>query len=52
MKKYALILQLRKSNKMAYRRKKEEDFCLIEHQYQLPLNGFLKWKEDLEQFVI
>jgi hypothetical protein len=49
--KFGLILWLRKGNRMQYRNKKEEGFSFIEHDYQLPMNGFHKWKEKLEYFM-
>ncbi|MCA6441243.1 MAG: hypothetical protein IM598_10560 [Chitinophagaceae bacterium] len=48
LEKYALILEMRKSKRMIYRRKKEEGFYYIEHDYQQAMNGFHKWKEEIE----
>lgn len=47
--KFGLILELRKSNKMLYLQKKEPAFYRIVHQYNLERNGFVKWKEKIEQ---
>ena len=49
--KFGLILWLRKGNRMQYRNRKEKDFYFIDHDYQLPLNGFHKWKEKLEYIM-
>ena len=49
--KFGLILSMRKGKRMIYRNKKEKDFSFIEHDYQLPLNGFHKWKEKLENII-
>lgn len=49
---YSLILTLRKNNRMIYRRIKEPDFYFIEHDYQADLNGFLKWKQELEKILV
>jgi hypothetical protein len=50
--KLGLILKLRKGNRMNYRREKEVGFEFIEHDYaNQKLNGFLKWKEELENII-
>lgn len=49
---HSLILALRKNNRMMYRRQKKTDFYFIEHDYQADLNGFLKWKQELEKILV
>ncbi|MES2373415.1 MAG: hypothetical protein V4557_12595 [Bacteroidota bacterium] len=49
---YGLILEMRKGKRMMYRKKKEDGFYFIEHDYQeQKMNGFLKWKEELEKII-
>jgi hypothetical protein len=49
---YGLIMEMRKGKRMKYRNKKEEGFSFIEHDYQeQKMNGFLKWKEELEKII-
>lgn len=50
-KKFALIEGMRKGKRMLYRNKKEKGFSFIDHEYQLPMKGFHKWKEKLEDII-
>ena len=38
-----------KAKRMMYPSKKEDGFFIIEYDYQQPMNGFHKWKEELER---
>ncbi|SKA10889.1 hypothetical protein [Sediminibacterium ginsengisoli] len=50
--KYSLIQKLRKNTRMAYRREKEPGFHFVEHQYKEELNGFKKWKNEIDKILI
>lgn len=49
--KFGLILGMRQGKRMRYRNRKEPGFSFIEHDYQLPMKGFHKWKEKLEHIM-
>lgn len=49
---HSLIITLRNNKRMMYRKKKEANFYFIEHDYQSDLNGFLKWKKEIEDILI
>lgn len=50
--KFGLIQEIRKTKRMVYRRKKEDGFTFIEHDYLQPTNGFLKWKTEIENLIV
>ncbi len=46
------INQINETGKMSYLSQNEENFTRILHDYKYDDKGFLKWKEDLEKFVV
>lgn len=52
VKKFGLIQEIRKAKRMLYRTKKEVGFSFIVHDYRQPMNGFHKWKEQLEKIIL
>lgn len=52
VKKCGLIQEMHKAKRMLYRTKKEDGFSFIVHDYKQPMNGFHKWKEELEKIIL
>jgi len=48
---FEIILYLRNNNKLKYKKHNLAGFYCIEHNYQLPENGFEKWKTEFQSIV-